>query len=83
MVLKGFGYTILPHMATKQLAPSHKKFLKPFKSPVPTREISLVFKKDCLKQRAIDALEEEVLGVIPDDLRAIKKKDLQVIEFDI
>jgi LysR family hydrogen peroxide-inducible transcriptional activator len=83
MVLKGFGYTILPHMAAKQLSPNHKKLLIPFKSPVPTREISLVFNKDCLKQRSIDALEEEILGTIPDDLRTIKKSNLQVIEFSL
>lgn len=83
MVLKGFGYTILPHMAAKQLAPAHKKFIKPFKAPVPTREVSLVFSKDCLKQRTIDALEEEILGYIPDDLRGIKKSELQVIEFKL
>ena len=83
MVLKGFGYTILPHMAAKQLAPSQKKYIKPFRSPVPTREVSLVFSKDCLKKRVIDALEEEILGLVPDDLRAIKKSDLQVIEFSL
>lgn len=83
LVLKGFGYTILPHMAAKQLSATHKKLLRPFKSPVPTREISLVFSKDCLKKKAIDALEEEILGTIPDDLRALKKSQLQVIEFSI
>ena len=83
LVLKGFGYTILPHMAAKQLSAPHKKLIRPFKSPVPTREVSLVFNKDCLKQRAIDALEEEVLGSVPDDLRSLKKNQLQVIEFSI
>ncbi len=83
MVLKGFGYTILPHMAAKQLAPSHKKYIKPFKAPVPTREVSLVFSKDCLKQRTIDALEEEILGFVPNDIRGIKKSELQVIEFSL
>ena len=83
MVLKGFGYTILPHMAAKQLSSPHKKLLKPFKSPVPTREISLVFSKDCLKHRTIDALEGEIIGSLPDDIRTIKKSDLQVVEFNI
>lgn len=83
MVLKGFGYTILPHMAAQQLSSPHKKLLKPFKTPVPTREISLVFSKDCLKHRTIDALEEEVLGALPDDIRKVKKSNLQVIEFSI
>lgn len=83
LVLKGFGYTILPHMAAKQLSSSHKKLLRPFKSPVPTREVSLVYNKDCLKNRAIDALEEEILSVLPEDLRSIKKSTLQVVEFSI
>ena len=80
MVLQGFGYTILPHMAAKQLSAPHKKLLRPFKAPVPTREISLIYSKDCLKMRAVDALEEELLACIPDDLRVIKKSNMQVIE---
>ena len=83
MVLKSDGYTILPHMAIKQLSTHQKKYVRPFSSPTPTREISLILNKDCLKRRIIDAIEEEILGVIPEDLRAIKKKDLQIIEFSI
>ena len=83
MVLKGFGYTILPHLAVQDLSAAHKKLVRPFKAPVPTREISLVMHKDCLKKKIVDALEEEIIGDIPDDLRGIKKKDLQVVEFSI
>jgi LysR family hydrogen peroxide-inducible transcriptional activator len=83
MVLKGFGYTILPHMAVQDLSSSQKKLVRPFKAPVPTREISLVFHKDCLKKRIVDALEEDILADIPDDLRDIQKKNLQVIEFSV
>jgi len=83
MVLKGFGYTILPHMAVNDLSATHKKLVRSFKAPVPTREISLVFSKDCLKRKIVDALEEEILLDIPDELREIDKKDLQVIEFTI
>lgn len=81
LVLNGHGYTILPHMAVKQLSSTHKKLARPFKSPVPTREVSLVYSKDCLKKKAINALEEEILGAIPDDLRSLRKSQLQVIEF--
>ena len=81
MVLKGFGYTILPHLAVKQLSSPQKKMVRPFKAPIPTREISLVISKNCLKKRAVDALEEELLGSIPDDLRNTRKTNEQVIEF--
>ncbi len=83
MVLKGFGYTILPHMAVQDLSKAQKKLVRPFKAPIPTREISLVFSKDCLKRKIVDALEEEILGDIPDELRDIQKKNLQVIEFSV
>lgn len=83
LVLKGSGYTILPHMAVKQLSANHKKLVRPFKSPTPTREISIVYSKDCLKHKAIDALEEEILGALPDDLRSLKKAQLQVVEFTV
>lgn len=83
MVLQGSGYTILPHMCVQQLSAAHKKFTRPFATPVPTREISLVTSKDCLKSRIVDVLEEEILGFIPDELRNIRRKDLQVIEFSL
>lgn len=83
MVLSGDGYTILPHMAANQLNPHHKKYVKPFSTPVPTREVSLITHKDCLKQKIVDLLEEEILGVVPDDLRSIKEKNRQTIEFTI
>ena len=83
MVQSGDGYTILPHMAAHQLAPAQKKFIKPFSSPIPTREISLITNKDCLKLKIANVLEEEILSVIPDDLRKIKEKNRQTIEFSI
>lgn len=83
MVLSGDGYTILPHMAAQQLNNQHKKLIKPFSSPVPTREVSLITHKDCLKGKIANLLEEEILGFVPDDLRSIKEKNRQTIEFSI
>lgn len=80
LVLNGNGYTILPQMAVNQLSPAHKKLIRPFKKPIPTREVSIIHSKDCLKSRIIDALEEEILGVIPDDIRQTKIKSTQVID---
>ena len=81
MVLQAGGYTILPHMCVDQLSASQKKLTRPFSAPIPTREISIVINEDCLKSRIVDVIEEEILGVIPDELRNFKKKDLQVVEF--
>ena len=81
MVLKGGGYTILPHMCVDQLNAAHKKLIRPFTLPTPTREISIVTSTNCVKIKIAEAIEEEILALIPDELRNIKKKNLQVIEF--
>lgn len=82
MVLKGNGYTLLPQMAVDQLSPSHKKLTRAFYKPVPTREVSIVYSKNIVKEKILNALEEEILASIPDDLRLFKKRDQQVIEID-
>lgn len=80
MVLKGSGYTLLPQMAVDQLSTAHKKLTRPFYRPIPTREVSLVHSKHCVKNKILDALEEEILACVPDELREFKKRDQQVIE---
>ncbi len=80
MVLNGSGYTILPHMAVEQLSAQHQKLVRPFIRPVPTREVALVHNKRNIKKRILDALEEEILASIPDDLRPKLQQSQQVIE---
>lgn len=80
MVLQSDGYTVLPYMCVEQLSAVHKKLIRPFTSPMPTREISIVTHTDCVKKKIASIIEQEILGLIPDELRNIKKKDLQIIE---
>ncbi|MBD65221.1 MAG: DNA-binding transcriptional regulator OxyR [Halobacteriovoraceae bacterium] len=80
MVLKSHGYTILPHMAVTEFSAKLKKNIREFKRPVPTREVSLVFNKDCLKNKIIQVLEEEILAAIPDDIRELSHKSQEVID---
>lgn len=80
MVLKSHGYTILPHMAVIDLAAKNKKHIRHFKTPIPTREVSLVFSKDCLKLKILNALEEEILASVPEEIRNFQKRSQEVIE---
>lgn len=82
MVVKGNGYTLLPHMAVEQLSTAHKKLVRPFYKPTPTREVSLVHSKNCIKVKILNALEEEILASIPDELRSFKKREQQIIEIN-
>jgi LysR family hydrogen peroxide-inducible transcriptional activator len=76
MVDMNNGATLLPELALAEL--SHKQLSKVryFKSPEPVREISLVTHKNFIKRRMLNALKEEVLAVIPKNMKQKKKKDI-------
>jgi LysR family hydrogen peroxide-inducible transcriptional activator len=80
MVVTSSGYTILPHLAVGQLSAQHRKLVREFKPPVPTREVSLVYGRRVLRQRVIDAMEQEILRVLPRELRSLDRKDVEVVQ---
>ncbi len=82
MVLASNGYTLLPDMAAKQLPPAHKKLLRPFQRPIPTREVALVHSKHNVKMKIMNAIEEEILGSVPDELRDFNQKNQEIIEIN-
>ena len=80
LVLSGYGYTILPHMAVTQISKENQDMVKNFAAPTPTREVSLVSSKDNVKQKILNALEETILSFVPDDIRQIRDKDKAIID---
>ncbi len=83
MVLASSGYTILPHLAVNALPAHRKKQVRPFRSPVPTREVSLVHERTVLGARVIDALGRAIQRAIPDELANFDRKKILVTEFEI
>lgn len=79
MVTNSSGYTLLPQLAVDNLSNDDKKFVREFQSPVPTREISLVHNRIFLKEKIITALEEEIVEHLPDSLKSLKKKNIEII----
>ena len=71
------GYTLLPHLATEQIG--NQSRVIPFERPIPAREIGLVHRREHYKHDLIEALGEAILKCIPEDLRRIRQKDLDVI----
>lgn len=80
LVLSGYGYTILPHMAVTKIPKEQQDMIKRFAAPTPTREVSLVSSKDNVKHKILNALEEEILAIVPDDIRQIHDKDKAIID---
>lgn len=82
LIRQGKGYTLLPQLATLNLTQEEKiKNLKAFKKPFPTRQVSLIYSKNYNKQKIIEALALEILETLPEDLKKIKKGNVDVIPF--
>ena len=61
----GYGMTLLPALVADDLPKEYKQFIKNFESPVPTREVSLVFHQSQLR----DSFEKELMNTIQSILR--------------
>lgn len=61
---EGLGMTLLPYLQTLDLNNIDKQHLKEFESPVPAREISLIYHKSQLKMQLIEALKNTIDGVV-------------------
>lgn len=71
------GYTLLPYLATERVGEGSK--IINFERPIPAREIGLVYRRKHYKTDLIDALGDAILESIPEDLRRIRPKDLEVL----
>lgn len=69
------GLTVIPEMAIANLTESQKKNVRPFKNSTPVREISLITRKDYLRELLIDIIVDEVKAAVPRSLQdeAMKK----------
>jgi LysR family transcriptional regulator, hydrogen peroxide-inducible genes activator len=70
------GMTMLPELATLDLAPNKKQYLKRFEEPRPVREISLVMNRSYLKRKLVEVLHKDILATIPDYINIKKNKEV-------
>ncbi len=71
------GYTLLPSLATENIG--SRSQVVPFERPIPAREIGLVYRREHYKSELIELLGDAILKSIPDELRKIRPKDLDVL----
>ena len=75
------GYTLIPELlATRMSSAEVRAHVRPFAAPVPTREISFVYRRDHWKLEIIDALEKAVTKSLPEYVSTKRRKDLLVME---
>jgi LysR family hydrogen peroxide-inducible transcriptional activator len=76
MVEMNKGITLLPELSISDFSVKQLDRVRYFKSPEPTREISIVTHRNYLKRKLILALEKEILDAIPKRMRHKKKKEI-------
>jgi len=72
------GYTLLPQLATDKFG--SKSQLIPFERPIPAREIGLIFQREHYKSTLIESLGNAIVEAIPEEIRRLKQKDLDVLD---
>jgi len=73
------GITILPELAMQDFSIKQMDKVRYFKSPEPSREISIVTHKNFIKKRIIDVLEIEIQNSVPKRMKSKKKKEIILI----
>ncbi|MCC6278547.1 MAG: hydrogen peroxide-inducible genes activator [Oligoflexia bacterium] len=74
------GFTLLPYLASETVG--SQSVIVNFDRPIPAREIGLAYRREHYKKGLIDALAKAVLAATPEEIRRIKKKDLDVLPID-
>jgi LysR family hydrogen peroxide-inducible transcriptional activator len=68
IVDNNYGMTVIPEMAVPTLSEKQQKNLRSFKGIEPVREVSLVTKKDYMRERFIKLLAGEIKEAVPQSL---------------
>lgn len=75
------GFTLVPELFYKEMDPRRKPNTKPFQTPIPVREVSLVTYRPLAKKRTIEFLGNRIREIITPHLSTSKyeNKDLDII----
>lgn len=73
LVEQRFGMTLLPYLALQYIKEKKKlNQIREFANPVPKREVGIIHTKTFIKKHLLNALKEEILKVIPEELKKDK-----------
>jgi len=76
----GHGYTLLPAMSALKIPSERRSQLKEIKSPIPTREVSLVYRRSQYKQNVLKAITESVKAHLPKEVCPKRNPSLCIIQ---
>ncbi|PRY13700.1 LysR family hydrogen peroxide-inducible transcriptional activator [Pontibacter ummariensis] len=74
------GLTLLPELSVLELPNEKRRLIRPFEEPQPLREVSLVVHRSFLKKKLIQALQQEIMASIPEEIRNRKKEQVIAVK---
>lgn len=75
------GYTLMPHLAVMNFKDAEtKRKIKPFIRPVPTREVSLVYRKRHLKEGILEGLADSIIKSVPKVLFDLRENEIEIVD---
>jgi LysR family hydrogen peroxide-inducible transcriptional activator len=81
LVQEGHGYTLIPAYMTSFMTHSEvEAHVRPFRSPEPAREISLVSRRRHWKTQIMQAVRASILANLPKDGKGLKKEQLELLD---
>lgn len=81
LVKKHDGYTMIPALMARNLpAAERKAHVREFKSPVPTREVSFIYRRDHWKLSVILALERSIQEALPPEVSQVRGAQQKLLE---
>jgi LysR family hydrogen peroxide-inducible transcriptional activator len=83
LIRKSQGYTLVPALFVETLSEAEKRdYVREFEKPVPTREVSLVFRRDQWKSDIVKVLQDTIVKKLPPGLTAFDPKKQEVLPID-
>ena len=80
LIRKSQGYTFVPALFVETLTEAEKRdYVREFEKPVPTREVSLVYRRDQWKSDLMQALQDTIIKKLPPGLTAYDPKRQEVL----
>ena len=80
IIRKSRGYTLVPRLFVETLSDLEKRdFVREFEKPIPSREVSLVFRRDQWKSDLLKALQDTIMKRLPAELKISDAKKYAVL----
>ncbi len=73
------GLTLIPELYVKSMSEERRKKVRPFRKPIPVREVSLVYYRSFARARIVQALTAEIIQLVKKELSTQNYKNSDMI----